>query len=105
MALKHTRLFKKLVCEFAYKWVTVLSVAVNKVDKRATVRVLRVSVKIMKRKLCLPVPFAASTQTLIIRIRNLHSLTHTSSRLRVRPLSSVRTSGSNDTVACEDRAS
>ena len=46
-ALKHTCLFKKLVCELAYKWVTVLRVAVNKVDKRATVRVLRASVKII----------------------------------------------------------
>ena len=100
----YTDLFKKLICEFAHKGVSVFRVAVNEVDESTTLRVLRASINSIdnRRKCHGAVPLAASTQTLIIRIRNLHSLTHTSSRLRVKPLSSARRSGSTDTAADEE---
>jgi hypothetical protein len=80
-SLIRTHLFKKLICKFAYKGVTVFRVAVNEVDESTAVRI-----------------FGASTK-LIIRIRSLHSSTHTSSRLSVKPLSSILGSGSTDREA------
>ena len=91
----YTYLFKKLICKFAYKRVTVFRVAMNEVDKSTTVCILGTSIKLIIGNV-VGLPLAASTQTLIIRIRSLHSLTHTSSRLSVKPLSSARGSGSAD---------
>ena len=92
--IEHTYLFKKLVRKIAYKWVSILRVTVNDVDKCTTVRIFNKLVEPTKGS-DVYVPLAASTQTLIIRIRSFHSLTHTSNRLRVRPLSSARMSGSS----------
>ena len=100
-SLRHTYLFKKLVRKVAHKWVAVLCVAVNEVDKCTTVRIFNESVEPANGS-DIYVPLAASTQTLIIRIRSFHSLTHTSNRLSVKPLSSARMSGSGGTTANED---
>ena len=102
-SLKHTYLFKKLVRKVAHKWVAVLRVTVNEVDKCTTVRIFNELVEPTNGS-DIYVPLAASTQTLIIRIRNFHSLTHTSNRLSVKPLSSARMSGSSDIAAIEDCA-
>ena len=98
--IEHRYLFKKLVRKIAYKRISVLRVAVNDVDKCTTVCIFNKSVEPTKRG-DVYVPLAASTQTLIIRIRSFHSLTQTSNRLRVRPLSSARMSGSSDIAAID----
>jgi hypothetical protein len=42
----HTHLFKKLICKFAHKRVTVFCVAVNEVDESTTVRIFGASTKL-----------------------------------------------------------
>lgn len=52
--LIHSHLFKKLICKFAHKWVTVFRVAVNEVDESTTVRIFGASTKLTNEDVVRP---------------------------------------------------